>query len=160
MTAAVLGLVQDKPLRTLAAGDPLFTDDDPGALVAVLVSGALEVVAGGAVLNRMDVPGAFVGEIGALLGVARTAVVVAAGPTQVRLIGDPEAFFHDHPELGLELARQLAGRLHRLTAYLADVREQYADRDDHLGFVDSVLVRIASRPAVQVQPGSVRSPDY
>ena len=57
-------------------------------------------------------------------------------------------------------AEQLAGRLHRLVAYLADVRAQYADRDDHLGMLDAVLARLSSRPPVDIDPGSDRSPDY
>ena len=60
----------------------------------------------------------------------RTARVVATEPTTVRSIGDPDAlFFASHPELALELARQLAGRLHRLLAYLGDVRSQYRDAE-------------------------------
>src|SRR3546814_5516264 len=58
-----------------------------------------------------DLPGAFVGEIGALLATARTADVVAAEDSVVRTIGEPEAVFSAHPQLALELARQLAGRL-------------------------------------------------
>jgi hypothetical protein len=60
----------------------------------------------------------------------------------------------------LELARQLAGRVHRLLAYLGDVRSQYADADGHLTLIDSVLGRLASRPHVEIEPGSDRSPDY
>ena len=56
-----------------------------------------------------------------------------------RSFGQPDTFFATNPELALELARQLAGRLHRLLAYLADMRAQYADSDGHLTMVDSVL---------------------
>ena len=86
--------------------------------------------------------------------------MVAVEPSTVRLIGDPDAFFASHPEVALELARQLAGRLHRLLAYLGDLRAQYADSDGHLTMIDSVLGRLASRPPVDIEPGSDRSPDY
>ena len=78
----------------------------------------------------------------------------------MRIIGDPDAFFASHPEIGLELARQLAGRLHRLLAYLGDVRAQYADAEGHVTMIDAVLGRLASRPPVEIEPGSDRAPDY
>ncbi len=146
------------PLRVLEPGESLFGADTTA--VAVLVEGALQVEAGGAALSLITRPGAFLGEIGALLHVPRTASVTAVSRSSVRVIGDPEAFFAEHPELALELARQLAGRLHRLTAYLTDVRQQYADSDGHLGMVDQLLGRLASRPPVDLEPGSDRSPDY
>ena len=60
----------------------------------------------------------------------------------------------------MELARQLAERLHRLTSYLGDVRAQYADAGGHLEMVDAILGRLASRPPVTIDGGSDRSPDY
>lgn len=158
--ADVLVLTAGLPERTLAAGEALFAADDPGTAVVVLVDGRLRVSSGATALPGVEVPGSFVGEIAALLGTGRTAQVVADGPVTVRVIGEPAAFFADHPELALELARQLAGRLHRLTAYLADVQAQYAGSDGHLGLVASVLGRLATRAPVDVEPGSERAPDH
>ena len=156
---AALLLTEGLPTRELVPGEALFGPEDTGDSVVVLVSGRLRVTAGGTPLGAVDVPGAFVGEVAALLGVGRTADVVADEPTTVRVIGAPNAFFAAHPELALELARQLAGRLHRLTAYLADVREQYAGSEGHLGMVDVVLGRLSSRAPVDIEPGSDRAPD-
>jgi CRP/FNR family transcriptional regulator, cyclic AMP receptor protein len=149
------------PERRLAAGETLFAQDAEGpTAVAVLVEGSLRVDLDDLHLADITIPGAFVGEMGALLGTARTATVTARAPTTVRVIGDPDAFFATHPEVGIELARQLAARLQRLLAYLGDLRVQYADADGHLTVIDSVLGRLASRPAVEIEPGSDRSPDY
>lgn len=156
----VIGLTAGMPERSVAEGESVFDDGTGLAPVLVLVRGSLRVASGGTELARLDVPGSFVGEIGALLGTPRTADVVALEPSVVRTIGDPEAFFGAHPALALELARQLAGRLHRLVAYLGDVRAQYADRDDHLGMLDAVLARLSSRPPIDIEPGSDRAPDY
>lgn len=156
-----LALTAGLPERRLAPGEVLFDQGEEDITeVAVLVDGELRVEVGSFSLSEIVVPGAFIGEIGALLGVARSATVVAVTPTTVRMIGDPEAFFEHHPSLGLELARQLAARLQRLLTYLSDLRAQYADADGHLGMVDSVLGRLASRPHVDIEPGSDRSPDY
>ena len=139
----------------------LFDEGDGDvASLAVLVDGSLRVELGGSTLSDIREPGSFIGEIGALLGLARTATVVAAEPSTVRLIAEPEAFFAAHPAVSLDLARQLAGRLQRLLAYLSDLRVQYGDADGHLGMIDTVLGRLASRPPVEIEPGSERSPDY
>lgn len=157
----VLASTAGMPERRLAAGEVLFDQGaDGSASVAVLVEGSLRIDLGSTHLSDVTAPGSFVGEIGALLGTERTASVVARGPATVRVIGDPEAFFATHPEVALELARQLAGRLHRLLAYLDDLREQYADQGGHVALVDSVLSRLASRPSIEIEPGSDRSPDY
>lgn len=154
----VLALTEGMPQRTVPEGGRVLGDRH--GEVVVLVDGRLRVDLGGRELARIEAPGSFVGEIGALLGTARSAEVLALEPSTVRTIGDPETFFTEHPEVALELARQLAGRLHRLLAYLGDVRAQYADRDDHLGMLDSVLGRLSSRPPLDIEPGSDRSPDY
>lgn len=160
MVTDVVALTDGMPERAVPAGASVFQDGAAATPVLVLVAGRLRVLQGGAEIALIDQPGAFVGEIGALLGTARTAEVVAADDSVVRTIGQPEALFAAQPQLALELARQLAGRLHRLVAYLGDVREQYADRDDHLGMLDVVLARLSSRPPVDIEPGSDRSPDY
>jgi len=157
----VLSVTSGMPERRLDPDEVLFGQGDAEAgSVAVLVEGALRVDLADTHLSDVTEPGGFVGEIAALLGTARTATVTATAPSTVRIIGDPDAFFASHPEIGLELARQLAGRLHRLLAYLGDVRLQYADADGHLSVFDSVLSRLASRPHVDIEPGSDRSPDY
>lgn len=159
--APSLVLTDDLPERVLETGELLFArhaSDD--STVAVMVAGSLRVEIDGSPVAAITVPGSFVGEIGALLGIARTADVVADAPTTVRIIGDPHAFFDSYPSLALELARQLAGRLHRLTAYLDDVRTQFAGSEGHLTLVDSVLSRLATRPVVEIDGGSDRAPDY
>lgn len=161
MSANVLELVAEMPERRLEPGEVLYDQGhERDVEVAVLVTGALDIVLEGEPLSEITVPGAFIGEIGALLHTARTATVVAREPSTVRVIGDPDAFFTSHPELGLELSRQLAGRLHRLLAYLGDVRAQYAGTDGHLTMVDAVLGKLASRPTVDLETGSDREPDY
>lgn len=154
------GLGDDLPERALASGDVLFSEGDASSSVVVLVDGELVIEAGGVIVNRHTTPGSFVGETGALLEQSRGATVTAAVPTVVREIGDPDEFFATNPQIGIEIARQLAGRLHRLTAYVVDVQRQFADREDHLGVFGEVLSRIAVRPAVDIdERGSDRAPD-
>jgi CRP-like cAMP-binding protein len=160
MLEDVLALTEDLPERTLAAGEAVYAEGEVSSTVLVLVDGELEIDRGGVVMIRHTMPGSFIGEIGALLDQPRSATVTASLPSVVREIGDPDQFFGAHPQLGLEVARQLAGRLFRLTAYVADVQRQFGDRDDHLGVFGEVLSRIAARPVIDIEPGSDRSPDY
>jgi CRP-like cAMP-binding protein len=157
----VVGLTDGMPERRLAPGELLFDQGaDGGRAVAVLVEGSLEIDLDGMVIDRVTIPGAFVGEIGALLGAARTARVRSDEGFFFNDTATTESFFATHPQLALELARQLAGRLQRILAYLADIREQYADAEGHLGMVDAVLGRMSARPPIDIDPGSDRSPDY
>lgn len=156
----VLTLTDGMPTRTLAAGETLFVEGDLSSSVVVLVEGEVVVDAGGVVVSRLTAPGSFVGETAALLGRGRTATVTAVTPTTVRELGDARRLFDTHPQLALEVSRQLAARLHRLTAYVSDVQRQFADRDDHLGVFGELLGRIAAQPPIDIEPGSDRSPDY
>jgi CRP-like cAMP-binding protein len=160
VTDALLALTTGLPERSLAAGEVVYREGDAVTTVLVLVDGQLEIERGGLVVNSHRVPGSVVGELGALLHQPRSATVTAGVPSVVREIGDPDEFFAAHPQVGLEVARQLAGRLYRLTAYVADVQEQFGDRGDHLGVFAELLTRISDRPPIDIEPGSDRSPDY
>ena len=74
-----------------------------------------------------------------LLDSASTADVVARGEVKLRVVADPEALFGDHPELALFVARQLAERLARVTAYLADLRDEFGDDDGQMGLVPQIV---------------------
>jgi CRP/FNR family cyclic AMP-dependent transcriptional regulator len=157
----VLALTDDVPERRLAVGERVYEEGTAEhSSVTVLVEGRLEVTIDGNRMPDVTLPGSFVGEVGALLAIPRTATVVAAIPSTVRVVADPRPYLEAHPEVALEVARQLAERLHRLTSYLGDVRAQYADAGGHLEMVDSILGRLASRPPITIDGGSDRSPDY
>lgn len=68
--------------RTLAAGDVLMREGEPGDRYYIVASGALDASQGGRHLRRCG-PGEGVGEIALLRRIPRTATVVAAEPTEV-----------------------------------------------------------------------------
>ena len=95
-----------------------------------------------------------------LLGVPATADVVASERSIVAVIDDAPA----HAPVGsalssLALARLLAVRLHAMTTYLADLKQQYSDHEGGLGMVDVVLGRLMRTPGTRSQLGSERDPD-
>jgi CRP-like cAMP-binding protein len=155
----VLELTAHLPPRDLHDGEVLISEGDAPSTVIVLVQGELVVEAGGVVLNRHVRPGTIVGETSALLGQPRNATVTAGPDTVVRVLDDAEAALRADPELLLEVARQLAGRLDRLATYISEVQRLYGDRTDHLGVFGQLLERIASTPAVDIEGGSDRAPD-
>ena len=160
ISADILTLTSHLPSRHLAADEVVYREGESLTTVLVLVEGQLEVERGGVVINRHGVPGSVVGEVSALLQQPRAGTVTAIVPSVIREIHAPDDFFAANPAVAVEVARQLAGRLYRLTAYVTDVQRQFADHEGHLGVFGELLTRIAERPPVKIEPGSDRSPDY
>jgi CRP/FNR family transcriptional regulator, cyclic AMP receptor protein len=157
-----LTLSADRPERTVETGETLITDGAPGAAMYVLVEGGFEVRRHGQRLTTVSEPGAFLGEIAALLGSSHGADVIALEPSTVRVIDDPTTASADSPQLALAIARLLARRLRAVTTYLGDLKEQYASSGGHLALMDQVLSELTALGPAAVEPGSERDdlPDY
>jgi CRP/FNR family transcriptional regulator, cyclic AMP receptor protein len=157
-----LTLSAERPERTVAAGETLITDGAPGTALYVLVEGGFEVRRHGQRLTTVSEPGAFLGEIAALLGTSYGADVVALERSTVRVIDDPATAIADDPHLALAIARLLARRLRAVTTYLGDLKEQYAGSGGHLALMDQVLSELTALGPAAVEPGSEREdvPDY
>ena len=155
----VLRFTEAAPERRVDAGELIigFGDSDPALFV--LLSGELEVRREGATLARLFEPGAIVGELSLLLGTPASADVIAVERSVVRRVDDAEQLFRDIPEFGQHLAITLAGRLHRVTTFLGDLQEQFADRSGTLGLVPTVLKGLLSQEQREVDLGSDREPD-
>jgi CRP/FNR family transcriptional regulator, cyclic AMP receptor protein len=128
----------------------------------VLKAGAFEVVRNGVRIVTIAEPGAFIGEISAVLGSASTASVVATRDSTVHVVEDASSAVRRRPELTYAIAQLLARRLTALTAYLVDIKRQYADSNTHLMLMDQVLGNLIAMQPVEFEPGSQRSdvPDY
>ena len=125
----------------------------------VLTSGTVRVSAQGADISEISEPGAVFGEMAFLLDGSATATVTAVGEARFLRSDDPDLLVSEHPEVAVEIATTLARRLDLVTRYLADLRNQYADREDHLGVVDTVLQSLVQRQGGTEEPGSEREPD-
>ncbi len=107
--------------RRVAMGTDLLVAGDVADELFLLVSGSLTVVAtsdlGTRLRLRTFLPGALVGEVGLLLGEARTATVVADVDSEVRVLRREVLveLGHRRPDVAAAvhemLARELAGRL-------------------------------------------------
>jgi len=158
----VLAMCRDLPELRVAKGESLIDEGVRTDRLYVLESGAFEVVRNDIRIVLISEPGAFLGEISAVLGSAPTASVLATQDSTVLVVEDASACVRKRPELTYAIAQLLARRLSAVTAYLVDIKRQYADSDTHLALMDQVLGSlIAIHPGV-TEPGSERSdvPDY
>jgi len=154
----MLELVAGHPVRNLAPDEVLIAEGDAGGVLFVLLDGALRVEKNGAPIAVIADAGACVGELALLLGVPATAHVVAVAPSRVAVVDDAARVLAEHPDLALALARVLAARLQRMTTYLADLQNQYADHEGGLGMVDVVLGSLMHRSETRSELGSERDP--
>jgi len=158
----ILQLTRDEPTLEVTDGDAVMRDGERSGALFILVEGGLEVRRHDQTIARFTEPGTIVGEMGLLLDVPATADVVAVGDTVVRRFDDAERCFDTNPEFARHLATVLAQRLWQVTTYLADLRDQYADRSDTLGLVPQVLGDLlggARSGTATVEVGSEREAD-
>jgi CRP-like cAMP-binding protein len=158
----VLAMCSDLPELILTDRDVLIEEGARTDRLYVLKSGAFEVVRNGVRVVTIAEPGAFMGEISAMLGSAATASVVATQRSTVHVVENASSAVRRRPELTYAIAQLLARRLTALTAYLVDIKRQYADSNTHLMLMDQVLGNLIATQPVEFEPGSQRNdvPDY
>ena len=154
----MLSLSSHLPEVTLAAGDMVVREGEPGGAVWVLVTGALDVRKGGQLVNTITEPGALIGEMSILLDSPYGATVAATAPSRLRHAADGHAFLASDPAVTTLLAIGLAERLNFVTTYLADLKHQYGDAPG-LSMIPEVLQKLAGRRGPIARPGSQRDPD-
>lgn len=130
--------------RTLAAGEAVVRQDDPGKSLFVVVEGLLEVYrrreGDPEPVRVVDLlPGQVFGEMSLLTGAPRSATVLAATETVVYEIAASEinALLAKRPELSLPLAEIAARRQAELTS--AGERPEAPSEDAMPGLVEQVL---------------------
>jgi CRP/FNR family transcriptional regulator, cyclic AMP receptor protein len=155
----LLALADDYPRRTVDAGEVLITDGSLVPALFLLVEGVLRVEKSGVPITIVSEPGSCVGEMSLLLDVPATADVVASEASIVAVVDDAPARLATDSQLAIALARLLASRLHAMTTYLADLKQQYADHEGGLAMVDVVLGQLMRSAGPRSELGSERDPD-
>lgn len=157
--SSVLDHCRRLPLHAFRAGETILAEGTRSGVLYVLASGVVEVVKGDVQISTTSEPGAFFGEVAAVLDVPHTATVRALEACTFHVAENPLGFLGSTPEIALALSRLLARRLHFLTSYLVDVKRQFEGSGDHLAIVDEVLESLAHHQEVEASPGSDRCPD-
>jgi CRP/FNR family transcriptional regulator, cyclic AMP receptor protein len=155
----LLSIARGHPQRSVSAGEVLIADGDSVDALYVLLEGALRVEKGGMTVATVTEAGTCVGEMSLLLGISATADVVASEPSVLAVIEDASAMLEGESGLPVALARLLATRLHVMTGYLADIKNQYADHEGGLGMVDVVLGSLMRGSGARSELGSERDPE-
>lgn len=145
------------PEAHFAKDDWLIQEGMPGGSLFVLISGEVVVLKGETEITRISDPGAVFGEISALLDSPSSASVRAVGPVRAHRADEAMAFIAANPAVALHTARILAQRLSAATAYLADVKEQFADQKNHFSMMDRILDTLMQRQASKSPPPTARS---
>jgi len=162
MDDELLQLTTGLPEVSVAAGEALIREGEPGEGLWILVSGALQVSKSGVPVSAVRRPGAAIGEISVLLKAAHSATVVAIEASTLRYAADGHALLMSSPAITRLIATGLAERLAFATTYLADLKNQYADAPG-LAMVSEVLDQLSHRPPGRgASGGSARepNPDY
>jgi CRP-like cAMP-binding protein len=154
----LIELASGLPTRALVPGEHLITDGTDEDVLYVLLDGALRVEKRGVPITTIGDAGACIGEMSLLLERPATTDVVAIEPTVVAVASDARRRVHEDPTLALLLARMLASRLHVMTTYLADLKQQYAEHEGGLGMVDTVLGSLMRTGSARRTLSSARDP--
>ncbi|SFZ85237.1 Cyclic nucleotide-binding domain-containing protein [Devosia enhydra] len=156
---SVLVHCEGLPRTAFAADETLIGEGPATGRMFILASGTIAVLRNETVVARIAEPGAVFGEMAAFLGGDHTATVRAETPVEAFVIEDARAYLQGHPEIVFHVASILAGRLQQATTYLADLKRQFADRDDHFGMVDEVLEALVQRQRPRARVGSELAED-
>ena len=109
-------LKREKEIRPIEAGQPVFTEGDPGDAMFAVVEGEVDIVLRGQVLETVREGGIF-GELALVDDQPRSASAIARTPCQVAVI-DLRRFsvlVQQTPFFAVEVMRVMAARLRRKT---------------------------------------------
>ncbi len=151
----ILRHLEGLPRTKLNAGDTIFEQGRQSGFLVFLVSGTVEVVKDGMIVDRESRPGSVYGELSILLENPHMAEVRAATESEVVKVENPETFFLDHPEVTLQVCRTIAERLTAATRYLVDVRRQFSKDEGHLAMMDKILTTLIHRNPKSITPERV-----
>ena len=143
----ILDACSGLPEARFATDDCLVQEGDPGGTLYVLISGEVVVLKGETEVARVSDPGSVFGEMSALLDLPYSASVRAVGQVRAHRSDNAAEFIAANPAVALHMARILAQRLHAATAYLADVKSQFADQSNHFALMDRILDSLMQRQA-------------
>lgn len=146
------------PERSFGPDETVIAQGTPAGGLFILIEGSVEVRKNEYPITTLDEPGVVFGEISILLETAHTASVVTLAPSRFYVVDQPLEFLRTAPEVALVVARLLARRLHAMTTYLVDLKQQFEQYQDHFGMVDQVLDALTHSQDDHA-PGSDREPD-
>ncbi len=155
---SILDFCADLPEETFEVGETILREGGTDRVLYILVEGTLEVSKGNLPIAVVSQRGALFGEIAVLLDTPHIASVRVIERARIVVVDDGPALLASQPQLSLSVARLIAGRLQLVTGYLADLKRQFDEHDDHLGMVSEVMESLLNAPPRDAEstPGSDR----
>jgi CRP-like cAMP-binding protein len=132
------------PVRALAAGETLLEQDTRTGRLFILIEGKVEILKDGDLVAYSAQPGDILGDISALLDMPHTTTVRAVDSCRFYVLENAREFLEQNPAVCVHLCELLARRLVSVTAYLAEIKHQFAGHD-HIGMIDEVLLKLLHR---------------
>ena len=160
MVNPILELCKSVPVRTFAPGASLLAEGKKSGLLYVLIDGEVEIVKGDFQINVVSDAGAVFGEISVLLDLPHMATVRALSKCRAHEVRNGDEFLKAHPEIAHHLAQLLARRLHGVSTYLVDLKQQFASHENDLGLAVAVLESLVNQQHQRFVPGSDRDPGF
>lgn len=102
------------PTRRFEAGERIFLETDTGNAMYAIVSGNIDIISFGRVLERVGAGGVF-GEMALINDAPRAAAALASEPTEVVVIDKPTflTLITEEPEFALQVMKLMAERVRR-----------------------------------------------
>ncbi len=154
----ILSSCQSLQEKHIESGQVFLDEGDTTGLMYILIEGEVEILKGDFKVAVINEPGAILGEISALLDIPHTATVKTAAPCRFYVVDKHSDFLKENHQVCLPLAIMLARRLHSVTNYLVDIKEQFKDHSDHFGMMGEILETLVTQQGEEQQPGSDRDP--
>lgn len=155
----ILSFCHDLPEATFNPGEVLLAEGERTGILYILIEGEVEVLKEDFQITTISEPGSLFGEVSVLLDSPHTATVKALTTSRVYVVQRASEFLQSQADITYQLARLLAQRLHGVTTYLVDLKNQFEDQEGHLGMVDAVLETLVHQQDEECTPGSDRDPD-
>jgi CRP/FNR family cyclic AMP-dependent transcriptional regulator len=124
----ILGLCDGLDETTFEAGRVLLAEGTRTGALYILIEGTVEIVKGDFQIDVVSEPGAFFGEVSALLDIPHMATVRTLSRSRLYRIEHAVQFLNNYPMIALEVARLLAQRLNGVTNYLVNLKDRFGDQ--------------------------------
>lgn len=134
------------PVETLPAGSVLTAEGSHSGRLYVLEAGRLAVARDGVPLASIAEPGAIIGEMAVLLGIAHSATVTAETEVRVRIMDEALDVLSQNPDFALHIATLACARLNATSALLVELRRAAAGRQQEQALMSRILMSMVATP--------------
>lgn len=154
----ILTSLSSHPRVEFSPGEFVLHQGEQTGHIYFLIEGLVAILRSGTQISEVSEPGAVFGEMSILLNTPHTATVQAVVRSSFLRVEDGAALLRDNAAASAYIATILARRVNGLSRYLVDLKQQFKDRDDHLGMVDEVLDALVNRHPRAIQRRAVVDP--